>query len=197
VAEVVFAQESLGAGSTGLGVLVASSGVGLTLGSFATPVFMGSLGLHRLYVLSVLLMGLGWGAAAMAPSLWVAVPLVVVATVGNGMAIVCNQVLIQRGAPDRLRGRAIAVLMSSTYATMAVAMGVAGVLVNALGGRAVWALAGIVYLVGAVVALALTRRLPISTFDRRPPPEAEPLVPDGSAIVERINTATGARASTP
>jgi MFS family permease len=196
VAEVVFAQESLGAGSTGFGVLVASSGVGLTLGSFATPVFMGSLGLHRLYVLSVLLMGLGWGAAAMAPSLWVAVPLVVVATVGNGMAIVCNQVLIQRGAPDRLRGRAIAVLMSSTYATMAVAMGVAGVLVNALGGRAVWALAGIVYLVGAVVALAFTRRLPVSTFDRRPPPDVEPLVPDGSAIVERINAATGARAST-
>jgi MFS family permease len=196
VAEVVFAQESLGAGSTGFGVLVASSGVGLTLGSFATPVFMGSLGLHRLYVLSVLLMGVGWGAAAMAPSLLVAVPLVVVATVGNGMAIVCNQVLIQRGAPDRLRGRAIAVLMSSTYATMAVAMGVAGVLVNALGGRAVWALAGVVYLVGALVALALTRRLPVSTFDRRPPPEAEPLVPDGSAIVERINTATGARAST-
>jgi len=193
VAEVVFAQESLGAGSTGFGVLVASSGVGLTLGSFATPIFMGSLGLHRLYVLSVVLMGLGWGAAAMAPSLWVAVPLVVVATVGNGMAIVCNQVLIQRGAPDRLRGRAIAVLMSSTYATMAVAMGVAGVLVNALGGRAVWALAGIVYLVGALVALALTRRLPVSTFDRRPPPEVEPLVPDGSAVVERINAATGAR----
>ena len=193
VAEVVFAQESLGAGSTGFGVLVASSGVGLTLGSFATPVFMGSLGLHRLYVLSVGLMGVGWGAAAMAPSLWVAVPLVVVATVGNGMAIVCNQVLIQRGAPDRLRGRAIAVLMSSTYATMAVAMGVAGVLVNALGGRAVWALAGIVYLVGALVALALTRRLPVSALGRRPPTEAEPLVPDGSAIVERIKTATGVR----
>jgi MFS family permease len=194
VAEVVFAQDSLGAGSTGFGVLVASSGVGLTLGSFATPVFMGSLGLHRLYVLSVVLMGVGWGAAAFAPSLWVAVPLVVVATVGNGMAIVCNQVLIQRGAPDRLRGRAIAVLMSSTYATMAVAMGVAGVLVNALGGRAVWALAGIVYMVAALVAVALTRRLPVSALGRRPPPpEAEPLVPDGSAVVERINTATGVR----
>jgi MFS family permease len=191
VAEVVFAQESLGAGSTGFGVLVAASGVGLTLGSFATPVFMGSLGLHRLYVLSLVLMGIGWGSAAMAPSLWVAVPLVVVATVGNGMAIVCNQVLIQRGAPDRLRGRAIAVLMSSTYATMAIAMGVAGVLVNAVGGRAVWALAGIVYMVAALVALALTRRLPVSSLDRRPPAETEALVPDGSHIVERINAATG------
>jgi MFS family permease len=193
VAEVVFAQKSLGAGSTGFGVLVAASGVGLTLGSFATPVVMGTLGLHRLYVLSIVLMAVGWGCAAAAPALWVAVPLVVAATIGNGMAIVCNQVLIQRGAPDRLRGRAIAVLMSSTYATMAVAMGVAGVLVNVLGGRAVWGLAGAVYLAGAVVALVLTRRLPVSSADRRPPPEYEPLVPDGSHIVERIKTATGAR----
>jgi MFS family permease len=193
VAEVAFAQESLGAGSTGFGVLVASSGVGLALGSFATPVVMGTLGLHRLYVVSIVLMALGWGAAAMAPSLWVAVPLVIVATVGNGMAIVCNQVLIQRGAPDRLRGRAIAVLMSSTYATMALAMGVAGVLVNVLGGRAVWSLAGVVYVAAAVVALAMTRKLPVSTADRRPPPDHEPLVPDGSHIVERINAATGAR----
>ena len=76
-------------------------------------------------------------------------------------------------------------------------MGVAGVLVNALGGRAVWALAGIVYLVGALVALALTRRLPVSTFERRRPPDLEPLVPDGSAIVERINAATGEPARTP
>jgi MFS family permease len=196
VAEVVFVQESLGAGSTGFGILVAASGVGLTLGSFATPFVMGSLGLRRLYVFAVALMGVGWGAAAMAPALWVAVPLVIVATIGNGMAIVCNQVLIQRGSPDRLRGRAIAVLMSSTYATMAIAMGVAGVLVNALGGRAVWALAGVVYLIGALVALALTRRLPVSTFER-PAPEPEPLVPDGSRIVERINTATGMRQPPP
>jgi len=157
---------------------------------------MGSLGLRRLYVFAVALMGVGWGAAAMAPGLWVAVPLVIVATIGNGMAIVCNQVLIQRGSPDRLRGRAIAVLMSSTYATMAIAMGVAGVLVNSLGGRAVWALAGVVYLIGALVALALTRRLPVSTFER-PAPEPEPLVPDGSHIVERINTATGMRQPPP
>jgi MFS family permease len=192
VAEVAYAQDSLGAGSTGFGVLVASSGVGLALGSFATPVVMGTLGLHRLYVLSIVLMAVGWGTAAMAPALWVAVPLVIVATVGNGMAIVCNQVLIQRGAPDRLRGRAIAVLMSSTYATMAVAMAVAGVLVNVLGGRAVWSLAGVVYVAAAVVALWLMRKLPVSSADR-PPPEHEPLVPDGSHIVERINAATGAR----
>ncbi len=191
VAEVVFATESLDAGSTGFGILVAASGVGLTIGSFATPVVMGSLGLHRLYVFAIVLMAVGWGFAAAAPRLWVAVPLVVVATVGNGMAIVCNQVLIQRGSPDRLRGRAIAVLMSTTYATMAVAMAGAGLLVDAFGGRVVWALAGAVYVLAAIVAVAMTRRLPVSATDRPPEPELEPLVPDGSHIVERIKTAVG------
>jgi MFS family permease len=188
VAEVVFAKNSLSAGSTGFGVLVASSGIGLTLGSFATPLAMGSLGLHRLYVISIALMAAGWGFAAAAPSLWIAAALVVVASFGNGMAIVCNQVLIQRGSPDRLRGRAIAVLMSSTYATMAVAMAVAGVLVNAFGGRVVWALAGTVYVLAALVAAAMTRRLPRSSIGRLP--ETEPLVEDGSRIVERIRIAT-------
>ena len=88
-------------------------------------------------------MAVGWGLAAAAPGLWVAVAARGARHVGNGMAIVCNQLLIQRGAPDRLRGRAIAVLMSTTYATMAVAMAGAGLLVNAFGGRVVWALAGV------------------------------------------------------
>jgi MFS family permease len=189
VAEVVFAKNSLGAGSTGFGVLVASSGVGLTLGSFATPVAMGSLGLHRLYVISIAMMAAGWGFAAASPSLWLAAALVVVAAFGNGMAIVCNQVLIQRGSPDRLRGRAIAVLMSSTYATMAVAMAVAGVLVNAFGGRVVWALAGTVYAAATLVAIVMTRRLRRSATERVP--DFEPLVPDGSRVVERIKAATG------
>jgi MFS family permease len=192
VAEVVFAKDSLAAGSTGFGVLVAASGIGLTIGSFATPVAMGSLGLHRLYVTSIALMAAGWGFAAAAPSLWLAAALVVVASFGNGMAIVCNQVLIQRGSPDRLRGRAIAVLMSSTYATMAVAMAVAGVLVNAFGGRVVWAVAGTVYVLAALVAAVMTRRLPRSSIGRSP--EVEPLVPDGSRIVQRIKAATSSGA---
>lgn len=185
VAEVVFAKEALDAGDLGFGTLVAASGVGLLLGSILTPFVIGSIGMHSLYAGSIGLMALGWGAAAAAPALWVAVPLVVVGTTGNGIALVCNQVLIQRGAPDRLRGRAVAVLMSSTYATLAVAMGVAGVLTNAIGPRAMWAIAGLVYVAAAGTALMLTRTL-------RPPEhvEPEPLVPDGSRVVERITTAT-------
>jgi hypothetical protein len=189
VAEVVFAKEALGAGDLGFGVLVAASGLGLLVGSLLTPFVVGSIGIPTLYGASIGLMALGWGTAAMSPSLWVAAPLVALGTTGNGIALVCNQLLIQRGAPDRLRGRAVAVLMSSTYATLALAMAAAGPLTNMVGARAMWTAAGAVYLVAGVVALVLTR-----SFRPAPVVEAEPLVPDGSAMVERIKTAPGAGA---
>ena len=61
-------------------------------------------------------MALGFGAAALAPNVWIAGAFVVAATTGNGIAIVCNVLLVQRGAPDRLRGRAFTLIISSNYA---------------------------------------------------------------------------------
>jgi predicted MFS family arabinose efflux permease len=81
-------------------------------------------------------------------------------------------VLIQRGAPDRMRGRAVAVLMSSTYATLAVAMAAAGPLTNVLGARVMWALAGCVYLGAALVALALSRVLRTQDLEEQQAPDS-------------------------
>jgi MFS family permease len=171
VAEVVFAKESLGAGDLGFGTLAAASGVGLLVGSLLTPIVVGSISMRILYGASIGLMAVGWGTAAAAPTLWTAVPLVIVGTTGNGIALVCNQVLIQRGAPDRMRGRAVAVLMSSTYATLAVAMAAAGPLTNVLGARVMWALAGCVYLGAALVALALSRVLRTQDLEEQQAPD--------------------------
>lgn len=159
VPEVVFAKESLGAGNVGLGVLVGATGAGLTLGSFLAPVAMGSLGLRRAYPLGIALMSVGYGAASVAPSIWVAAACAAVATFGNGFALICNQLLVQRGAPDAMRGRALAVLFSTFYATLGVGMAAAGVLTDIVGGRSMWAIAAGVYLCGSVVALTMTRRL--------------------------------------
>lgn len=173
VAEVVYAKDSLGTGNVGLGILVGATGLGLTVGSFVAPGVLGSLGLSRVYGSAIALMGLGWGAASMAPSLWVAVPLVVVATVGNGCALVCNQLLLQRGAPDRLRGRALAVVMASFYTTLGLGMVAAGPLTDAVGGRGMWAIAGAVYLVGAAVAVVMTLRIRAAGLTVEPAREPE------------------------
>jgi MFS family permease len=161
VAEVVFAKDTLDAGNLGFGALLAASGVGLALGSLLAPTALGKVGLRRHYVGSVALMGVGWGGAALSGSIWIAVPLVVGGAAGNGAAIVCNRLLVQRGAPDQYRGRALATIMSANYAVLGLSMAAAGVLTDVFGARSVWIAAGVVYLLGALVALAMTRWLPV------------------------------------
>ena len=101
-------------------------------------------------------MALGWGGAALSPSIYVAVPFVVAASIGNGAAIVSNALFMQRGAPDKYRGRAAATLMSLNYAVFGLAIAGAGVLTSAFGPREVWVGAALVYLLGAVAAFAST-----------------------------------------
>ena len=158
VAEVPLAKIEIGAGNLGLGFLVAATGVGLVIGSYFAASALGAFGMPKVYGGSFLLMGLGFGLASAAPTIAVAAVLVGIATIGNGAAIVCNQVLVQRGAPDAMRGRALAVLMSSYYAVMGLSMAGAGILVDAAGARAVWALAAAIYLAAAALAFVLTRR---------------------------------------
>jgi len=172
VAEVFFARETLDAGDVGFGVIVAASGVGLAIGSYLAAPSLGRAGLRRNYAGSIMLMGAGWGLAAFAMSIWVAVPFIIAGAAGNGAAIVCNQLLVQRGAPDRYRGRALATIMSSNYAVLGLAMGGAGLLTSAFGARWVWLMAGGVYAVAAGVALFMTRWLPVGVHEQERAVEA-------------------------
>jgi MFS family permease len=165
VAEVFYAKEVLDAGDLGYGALVAASGVGLAVGSFLSAPALGKVGLRRNYVGSLVLMGVGWGAAALSGSIWFAVAFVIGGAAGNGSVVVCNRLLVQRGAPDQYRGRALATIMSSNYAVVGLAMAAAGVLTDVVGPRAVWIGAGALYLVAALVALAMTRWLPVTQAD--------------------------------
>ena len=160
VAEVVLAKVALDSGDVGFGVLVAAGGLGLTLGSFASGTAVDRIGLGRLYGLGIGLMAVGYGIAAVAPNIYVAVPAVVLAAFGNGAAVVCNALFVQRGAPDELRGRAFTVIMSSNYALLGAGMVAAGVLTDAYGARWVWGGAAAAYLVAGLLAFALapTRR---------------------------------------
>jgi MFS family permease len=172
VAEVPLAKNEIGAGNLGLGFLVAATGVGLAVGSFFAAPALGALGMTRVYGGSLMVMGFGFGIASASPTIAVAAVLAGVATVGNGAAIVCNQVLVQRGAPDAMRGRALAVLMSSYYAVLGLSMAGAGILVDAAGARAAWALAGMVYLAASGLAFLFTSRTrdvaPEPRHDREP-----------------------------
>jgi MFS family permease len=159
VAEIVLAKNVFDAGDFGYGLLVAAGAVGLMLGSFFGGSWIEQRGMALPYGVSIGLMALGFGAAAAAPNVWVAAVVVVAAGAGNGVAVITNAVLVQRGAPDRLRGRAFAVVMSLGYAFLGLGMIVAGPLTNAAGARTVWAVAAGLLAIAAVVGFLLARRV--------------------------------------
>jgi MFS family permease len=157
VAEIVLAKETFDAGDFGYGLLVGVTGVGLALGSLMAGSQLEHRALATVYATSIGLVAVGMVGAAAAPNVWIAAVSVGVAGTGNGAAVVCNALLVQRGAPDELRGRAFTLLMSSNYLVLGIGMIAAGPLTDELGPRTVWAIAGGLAAVAALVGLLLAR----------------------------------------
>jgi MFS family permease len=170
VGEPFLATDSFSAGSFGLGLMMGSAGAGLAVGAYLAGSWVEERGLANVYGVSLGLMGLGVAGAAASPNVWVAAACVIVSGAGNGAAIVCNALLVQRGAPDRLRGRAFTVLMSSNVTFLAVGMLVAGRLTDAVGPRWVWAGAAILSTVAASVGFMLARGISETPAQAAEPP---------------------------
>ena len=165
VSEVVLAKKVFSAGDFGYGLLVGATGLGLVLGSLFGGSWIGQRGLTIPYTVSIGLMALGFAAAAAAPNVWIAALVVIAAGAGNGVAVVTNALLVQRGAPDRLRGRAFTVVMSIGYGVLGAGMIAAGPLTNAIGARWVWGISAGLTALGAVIGLVLVRGV---TPERQP-----------------------------
>ena len=157
VAEVVLAKDTFDAGDFGYGLLVGVTGLGLALGSLLAGYQLEHGALATVYATSIGLVAVGMVGAAAAPNVWIAAVSVAVAGSGNGAAVVCNALLVQRGAPDELRGRAFTLLMSSNYVVLGIGMIAAGPLTNELGPRTVWAIGGALAAIAALVGLLLAR----------------------------------------
>jgi MFS family permease len=177
VGEVVIAKASFHAGDFGFGLLFGASGVGLAIGSFAGGMLAERRAIGTLYGPAIVLAGIGYGIAAVAPNVWLATPAVVVAGIGNGAAALYNVLLIQRGVPDMYRGRAFTITMSVNYAILGPAMAAAGPVTTALGGRWIWGIGAAFSVLAGLVAMALAPRLreagPLTESELEPELEAE------------------------
>jgi MFS family permease len=172
VAEPRLALRTFSAGRFGLGLMMGCAGLGLTVGAFLASAWIERRGLPSVYGMSLVLIALGLGGAAAAPNVWVASAAVIVGGCGNGSAVVCNALLVQRGAPDALRGRAFAVLMSSNVGLVTAGMVIAGWLTDVIGARWILAAAGGFAATAGFVGFSLARR----AFSK---PLAEPAVVSG------------------
>ena len=100
---------------------------------------------------------------------------VVISGAGNGSAVVCNALLVQRGAPDRLRGRAFAVLMSSNVAMLTLGMILAGHYTDVYGPRWVWGVAAVLAAAAGAIGYVLARGA--ASEERQPVDEPAVAVP--------------------
>lgn len=174
VAEIELAKVAFSAGNFGLGLLMASSGLGLILGSLGAGWATARWGTPLTYGGSIALMSLMLGATSVIPTIWAAAVFVVAYGLGNGTAVVANSLLVQRGTPDHLRGRAFTLAMSFTYAALFIGMLSGGFISDAYGARWAWGVAAIVAAVASVASFALARGIPEQSA--RDEPEPLPIV---------------------
>jgi MFS family permease len=163
VATVFIAKNTFSGGNVGYGLVYGATGAGLVLGAFASASALAHYSVGRVYGEALLLMALGSLTVAVSPDVWVAALCAVVLGIGNGAAVACNALLVQRGTFDLLRGRALTFVMSVTYLFVGLGLGLGGVFlrkpvpVNAP--RWIWAGSGAVLLVAALAGALLARNL--------------------------------------
>lgn len=165
---VLFAQDVLGVGPQGYGLLMTVTAAGAVLGALVVPSF--SHRVHPATALTVVLAILG--TTALTVGLTRAVPMFVLCYLFTGFASTWWNItmitLFQRLTPDRLRSRAFSAHRTLSWGMLSVGMALGGTLASTLEGvlGREWALAvpfltaGTIGLVlAAVVALTLTRQV--------------------------------------
>jgi MFS family permease len=148
--EVIYAKETLGTNDTGYGVMLASWGVGMLLGSLVfararrAPLIV-------LLGLSTMAVGAGYLGMAIAPTLAVACLASVLGGVGNGVQWVSAISAVQELTEAGMQARVMAVLESIGAAMPGVGFAVGGVIAAIAAPRTTFLVAGLG--VFAIVAL--------------------------------------------
>jgi MFS family permease len=139
--EVVYAKETLGTGDTGYGVMLASWGVGMVLGSFIfARVREAPLAYQLLF--STLGIAAGYLGLAFAPTLAFACAASVVGGAGNGVQWVAAISAVQELTAETMQARVMSVLESIGAAMPGVGFVVGGLIAAAVTPRTTFFVAG-------------------------------------------------------
>ena len=151
VGEIFLARQTFHAGTFGFGLLASASGSGIVAGSALAGRFNAGTAAQACR-LGLAGGALGFGGAALAPSIWVAAACALVGGIGNAIFMASSTLLVLRSTDDAIRGHAFAIFDSAGFVALGAGMAGGGVLIGLLGARGAWlAAAGLV-----AVALAGT-----------------------------------------
>src|SRR3954469_20744292 len=157
VAELPLAHD-LGVGASGFALLLTANGIGVVVGSLSgAPA--GGLGEYKgRYVGGAAAVGLGLVGMSVLPWYGAALVAFVAFGLGNGLVVVHERLIFQRAIPERLMGRAFALLDALGAWGFVTAYLVAGLTVPTLGARgAIGVAAGGMALVVLYAVVALRR----------------------------------------
>lgn len=148
--EVIYAKETLGTGDSGYGLLLASWGAGMVLGSLVFAVLRRT-SLPKLLFFSTITIAVGYLGMSAAPVLAVACVAAMVGGAGNGVQWVAVVSAIQELTAEKMQARVMSVLESIGAAMPGVGYLVGGAVATFASPRATFLLAGVGIL--AIVAL--------------------------------------------
>jgi len=155
--EVVYAEEALGTDERGFGLLLASWGVGIVLGSFAFAVVR-QRSMVRLIAVSTGLVGVAYLGLATAGTLLVACLISVAGGLGNGIQWVSVVTAVQQRVDRDMQARVMGLLESVGAAMPGLGFLLGGALTALSGPRSAYAVAGGGVLVVLLLAAGSLRR---------------------------------------
>lgn len=150
--EVIYAKQTLGTSDSGYGLLLASWGVGMVVGSLVFAAVRRAP-LPYLLFFSTLAVGAGYLGIAAAPTLAVACAASIVGGTGNGVQWVSVVSAVQELTASEMQARVMSVLESTGAAMPGVGIAIGGVIAALASPRATFLVAGLGIL--AIVFLAV------------------------------------------
>jgi hypothetical protein len=154
--EVVFAVDTLDAGDAGYGILLASWGVGMLLGSFLFAA-LGKVELRLLLVCSTLAIGAAYLATSIAPTLAIACAASVVGGIGNGVQWIALVTTVQQLTRDVYQARILSLLEALASAMPGVGFLLGGAIAAIFSPRLSYAVAGAGVIIVLIVAATILR----------------------------------------
>jgi MFS family permease len=161
-AEVFLAKETFGAGDAGYGLLVSLWGGGMVLGSAMMAVLGNRINLVLLYFLSIFMGASALVGTGLAPAFILALGALTVEGAATGIDNVATDTILQKRVPEAFLGRVFSIRFLGYSAGEALAYPLGGLLVDTVGPRSTYILAGIATAAAGLLVLLTVMAAPIS-----------------------------------
>jgi MFS family permease len=149
-------RDTYGASNLQTGLIMALDALGIAIGTALPARYAG-------YLAGLALLAIGWGGFGIAPGLWLAGPLSIIGGLGNGIVIVRFRTMMQRETPAHERASTIGFAYAVTFGMIVLGQIAVVPLVNIVGQRATFTIAGTIFACGGLVAALCWPRTSMAT----------------------------------